>query len=179
MLVVINAYVPQTESTHIETVFIPVGIEAEREVYAIVRTIIIVIVHGRIVIVIVAIAVSAPYSHRPFATYQMYGTEEVVAIHKLTVLTAAKHIHQIFVAHIEQIVIIIDGIVISKHHIVEHFINLIEEVKIDFIHIFILTIRESELISHTITEEAGLAADIRQTHCCKTLCTDSCQSYKH
>jgi hypothetical protein len=179
VLVVINAYVPHTETTHIETVLIPVGIEAEREVYAIVCTIIIVIVHGHIVIVIVAIAVAAPYPHRPSATYQMYGAEEVVAIHKPTVLTAAKHIHQIFVAHIEQIVIIVDGIIVSIHHIVEHLIHLIEEVKVDLVHILILTIRESELICHTITEEAGLATDIRQTHCCKTLCTDSCQGYKH
>ena len=143
MLVVVSTYVPQAESSHIETVLIPVGIETEREVYAVVCTIIIMIIQGHIEVEIVAVTIAAPYSHRPFATNQMYGTEEVVAIHKPTILTAAKHIHQVFVAHIEQIVIIIDGIIISKHHIVEHFINLIEEVKIDFIHIFILTIRES------------------------------------
>ena len=140
MFVVITTYLPQAEFTYIEFVFIPVSIIAEREVYAIVCTIIIVITYGHIEIEIVTITVAAPYSHRPFITYQMYGTEEVVSIHKLTVLPTAKHIHEVFITHIKQIVVIVDGIVIPKHHIVNHLIDLIEEIKINLIHIFVLTI---------------------------------------
>ena len=140
MFVVIDAYVPQAESANIEIVSISVSIEAEREMYTIVCTIIAMIIHGCTEVEIIAITVATPDSHGPSVTYQMYGTEEIVAIHKLAVLTAAKHIHEVFVTHIEQIVIIIDGIVISEHHIVEYLINLIEEIKIDLIHIFVLTI---------------------------------------
>ena len=149
------------------------------EVYAVVSPCISMVARRNTEVEVVAVGIAVPDAHPPRVTYHIYGTVEVVALHKLAVLTVAEHIHEVFVAHVEQVVVIVDGIVISVYHIVYHLIHLIEEVEVDFIHIVVLTVREPQLMSHTVGKEACLATDIGQTHRCKTLCTDSCQGYKH
>ena len=109
----------------------------------------------------------------------MYGTEEVIAIDKLTILTTTQHIHQILITYIEQIVVIVNSIIITIYHIIYHLIHLVEKVKVYLVHILILTVVKSQFVSHTIGKETSLATDIKQIHRCITLCTDSCQSYKH
>ena len=178
MVVVVSA-APQTECTVEQGVVIQVGIVAVGKVYAIVGATIGVIACGCAEIEVVAVGVAVPDTHAPCVSCHIYRTVEVVAIDKPAVLAAAENIHEVFVAHVEQIVVVVDGIVVAIHHIVDYLIHLIQEVKVDFIYVVVLTVRESQFVSHTVGKEARLATDVGQTHRCITLCTDSCQSYKH
>jgi hypothetical protein len=154
------------------------GIVAMRKMYAVVRSAICMIACGDSEVVIVTVCIARIDSHPPCVAYHINRTEEIVTIHKLTVLTIAEHIHEVLIAHIKQIVVIVYGIIITVNYIVNHFIHLIEEIEVNLIHIFVLAIVQSEFISHTVGEETGLATNIRQTHSCKTPDTDSCQGYK-
>lgn len=147
---VLITYSPQTERTFKENMQVSVGIETVRKMYAAVSTIIRIVERGDAKVEIVAIRITIPDTHTPRAIHHIDGAIEVVAIHKLTILAIAKHIHQVLIAYIEQIVVIIDGIIVSEHHIVEHLVGLMKEIKVDFKHIVILTVRESELVSHAV-----------------------------
>jgi hypothetical protein len=90
---------------------------------------------------VVAVRIAIPDAHSPSTSRHIDGAIEVVACHKPTILAITKYIHQVLVAHIEQIVVIVDGIIVSEHHIVEHLVGLVEEIKVDFKHIVILAVR--------------------------------------
>jgi len=160
VMVMVIASTPQAECPVIQCMVIHAGIVAVSEVYAVVSTDIRVVTCGGAEVEVVAVGIAIPDTHTPRVTYHIYGAVEVVALHKPAVLAVAEHIHEVFVAHVEQVVVIVDGIVVSVHHIVYHLIHLIEEVEVDFIHIVVLTVRESEFMSHTVCKEACLATDI-------------------
>lgn len=178
VMVMTIAYTPQAECAMEQNMFVSVSIETMGEMNAIVSTVISVIGYGDAEVEVVAVIIAFPDAHSPSTAYHIQRTIEVIALHELAILSIAQHIHQILITYIEQIVVIVNGIVVSEHHIIYHLIDLIEEVKVDFIHIVVLAVRESEFVSHTIGQEACFATDIAQTHC-HTLCTDSCQGYQH
>lgn len=179
VMVMLITSTPQTECTMIELVLISVGIVAVSEVDTVVSSNIGVIACGDTEVIVIAVGVAIPDTHTPCVAYHIYRTIEIVAIHKPAVLAAAKHIHEILIAHVEQIVVIVDGIVVSIYHIVYDLVYLVEEVEVDFIHVIVLAVRQSEFVSHTVGEEAGFTTDVVQAHCSITLCTDSCQDYHH
>ena len=129
---------------------VSVGIETVCEVYAAMSSIISIVDGRGAKVEIVAVRITFPDAHSPSATHHIDGTIEIVTLHKPTILATAKYIHQILVTHIKQIVVIVDGIVVSEDHIVEHLVGLVEEIKVNFKHIVILAVRETELMSHTV-----------------------------
>ena len=159
MLVVIIASSPQAKRAIKQFVTISVSIVTEVKVYAVVRTIIGQVACGSAKVEVVAIVISIPDAHTPRASCHVYRAEEVVTFHELAVLIVAQHIHEVLIAHIEQVVVIVYGIVISIHHIVNHLVHLIEEVKVYLIHILILAVREPKLMPHAVGEEACFATD--------------------
>ena len=179
VMVVVIITSPQAEGTMIEHMVIQSGVVAMSKVYTIVGTTIRIIAYRYTEVEVIAITITRIDAHTPLTTNQVYGTEEIIAIDKLTILTAAQHIHQVLISHVEQIVIIVNGIVITIRYIIYHLIHLVEEVKIYLVYILILAVAKSQFVSHTVSKETSLATDIKQTHRCITLCTDSCQSYKH
>ena len=178
VVVVTVAHTPQAECAMEQYMLVSVSIETMGEMNAIVRTAIRVISDRNTEVEVVTVIIALPDAHSPGTAYHVYRAIEVVTFHELAVLSVAQHIHQVLITYIEQIVVIVNGIIVSEHHIVYHLIDLIEEVEVDFIHIVVLAVRESEFVSHTIGQEACFATDIAQTHC-HTLYTDSCQGYPH
>lgn len=140
MMMMLITSTPQTECTMIELVMIPVGIVAVSKVDTVVGSNIGMIACRDAEVIVVAVGVAIPDAHTPCVAYHIYRTVEIVAIHKPAILAAAKHIHEILIAHVEQIVVIVDGIVVSIYHIINHLICLIKEVEVDFKHIIILTV---------------------------------------
>lgn len=179
VVMVVVSSTPQAECAVIECVMIHTGIVAVCKMDAIVSTTIGVIVHRYTKVEIVAICITCIDTHPPSAIYHIDRTIEIVAIDKSAVLTVTEHIHKVLIAHIEQIVIIVNGIVIAIHYIVNHLVHLIEEIKINLIYIIVLAVTESKFMSHTVGKEACLTTDFRQTHRRITLYTYSCQGYKH
>ena len=131
---------PQAESAVIQSVVIQSSIIAVGKVNTVVGTNIRVVACGHAEVEVVAVVVTIPDTHSPRTTYHIYRTVEVVAVDESTVLTATEHIHEVFVAHIEQVVIIVNSIVVSIYYIVYYLVHLIQEVKVDFIHVVVLTV---------------------------------------
>lgn len=179
VMVVCISPTPKTESAVVYRMVVHAGIIAMLEVYAVVCTNIGMIAGGSIEVEIVTIVVALIDAQPPRVTYHIDGTVEVVAVDESTVLAVAQHVHQIFVAHIKQVVIVVDGIIVAVYDIVDNLAHLIQEVEIDFIHIIILAVIESELVAHAVGKEAGIATDVMQVYRRKTLCADSCQGYRH
>jgi hypothetical protein len=119
---------------------ISISIETVCEVYATMSTIISIVEGRNAKVEVVAVRIAIPDAHSPSTSRHIDGAIEVVACHKPTILATAKHIHQVLVAHIEQIVVIVDGIVVAIYHIVNNLVCLIEEVEVYLIHIFILSV---------------------------------------
>lgn len=131
---------PQTECTVIQSVLIQSCIVTVSEVDTVVGTDISMVACGDAEVEVVAIVVTVPDTHSPRVTYHIYRTVEVVAVDKSTILTATKHIHEVFVAHIEQVVVVVYSIVVSIYYIVDYVVHLIQEVKVNFIHVVVLTV---------------------------------------
>jgi len=140
VVVVLETASPQAESAVIQSVVIQSSIIAVGKVNTVVGTNIRVVACGHAEVEVVAVVVTIPDTHSPRTTYHIYRTVEVVAIDESTVLTATEHIHEVFVAHIEQVVIIVNSIIVSIYNIVDYLVHLIQEVKVDFIHVVVLTV---------------------------------------
>jgi hypothetical protein len=140
VMVVMVSSTPEAECAVIQSMVIHTSIIAMSKVYSIVSTAIGMIACGYAEIEVIAIVVAVPYTHSPRMPYHIYRTVEVVTINKSTVLTTTEYIHKIFVTHVEQVVIVVYSIIISIYYIIDHFINLIQEIKVDFIHIIVLTV---------------------------------------
>lgn len=140
VVVVIVTASPQAECAVIQSVVIQSSIVAVAEVDTVVGTAISMVACGYAEVEVVAVVVTVPDTHSPGMTYHIYRTEEVVAVDKSTVLTATEHINEVLVAHIEQIVVVVYSIVISIYYIVDYLVYLIQEVKVDFIHVVVLTV---------------------------------------
>lgn len=140
VVVVMETASPQAESAVIQSVVIQSCIIAVGKVNTVVCANIRVVACGHAEVEVVAVVVTVPDTHSPRTTYHIYRTVEVVAIDESTVLTATEHIHEVFVAHIEQVVIIVNSIVVSIYYIVYYLVHLIQEVKVDFIHVVVLTV---------------------------------------
>lgn len=140
VVVVMETASPQAESAVIQSVVIQSCIIAVGKVNTVVGTNIRVVACGHAEVEVVAVAVTIPDTHSPRTTYHIYRTVEVVTVDESTVLTATEHIHEVFVAHIEQVVVIVNSIVVSIYYIVYYLVHLIQEVKVDFIHVVVLTV---------------------------------------
>ena len=140
VVVVMETASPQAESAVIQSVVIQSSIIAVGKVNTVVGTNIRVVACGHAEVEVVAVVVTIPDTHSPRTTYHIYRTVEVVTVDESTVLTATEHIHEVFVAHIEQVVIIVNSIVVSIYYIVDYLVHLIQEVKVDFIHVVVLTV---------------------------------------
>ena len=179
VMVMMIAATPQAECAMEEGMVIQVGIVAVNKVYTVVGSAICVIACGNTEVEVITVTIAVPYAHAPRIPYHIYRTIEIVALHKPTVLAATEHIHEVLITHIEQIVVVVDCIIVSIYHVVYHLVHLIQEVKVDFIHVIVLTVRESQLMSHTVSKEACLTTHVGQVHRGITLCANSCQSHKH
>lgn len=179
MVAVVVAHTPETEASVEEHVMIHAGIVAVGKVDAVVGSAIGVVAHGRTEVEVVAVGIALPDAHTPRVAHHVEGTVEVVAADKLAVLAVAEHIHEVFVAHVEQVVVVVHRIVVSVYHIVNHLVHMIEEVEVYLIHILILTVREAQLVPHAVAQEACFVTYLAQAHRCEALCTDSCQGYHH
>ena len=177
VVVMVVSATPKAERAVVQGVVIHRCIVAVGKVYAVVGSAIGMIARGGAIIVVVAVGVAGIDTHTPSVPVHIQRTVEVVALDEAAVLPAAKHIHEVFVAHIEQIVVVVDGVVVAVRHIVDNFVDLVEEVEVYLIHVFILAVAEAQFVAHTVGKETCLAADIGQAHCRKTVCTDSCQGY--
>ena len=140
VVVVMETASPQAESAVIQSVVIQSCIIAVGKVNTVVGTNIRVVACGHAEVEVVAVVVTIPDTHSPRTTYHIYRTVEVVTVDESTVLTATEHIHEVFVAHIKQVVIIVNSIVASIYYIVYYLVHLIQEVKVDFIHVVVLTV---------------------------------------
>lgn len=179
VVMVVVSPTPQAECTVIECVMIHTCIVTVCKVDTVVGTTVGVIMSRYTKVEIVAVSITRIDTHAPTPLYHIDRTVEIVAIDKPAVLTVTEYIHKVLIAHIEQVVVIVNGIVITIHYIIDYLVHLIEEVEINLIHIFVLAVAESKFISHTVGKETCFATDLRQTHRCITLCTYSCQGYKH
>ena len=140
VVVVMETASPQAESAVIQSVVIQSCIIAVGKVNTVVGTNIRVVACGHAEVEVVAVVVTVPDTHSPRTTYHIYRTVEVVTVDESTVLTATEHIHEVFIANIEQIVVIVNSIVVSIYYIVYYLVHLIQEVKVDFIHVVVLTV---------------------------------------
>ena len=170
---------PKTECSMIKRMAIAISVITMNKVYTIMGTYIRMITHGSAIIIETKICIMRIDTHAPTIPHHIYRTIEIVTLHKTAILTITQHIHQVLIAHIEQVIIIVYRIIVSVHDIVNNLIHLIEEVKVNLIHILILAIAESQLMSHTVGKETCLTTDITHVHRRPTVGTDSCQSYKH
>lgn len=123
--VVVIASTPQAECAMVELVSISVSIVAQGKMYAIVGTDIGCEVHGCAVVEVVTVGIMCPDAHSPRAVHHIKGTVEVVAVHEPAVLVITEHIHKVLVAHVEQVVVIVDSVVISIHHVVDDLVHLV------------------------------------------------------
>jgi hypothetical protein len=144
VVVVVNiTAAPQAECSVIECVVIVCCIVTVRKVYAIVCSTITVIAYGCAVVEVVTVIVVCIDTHSPTISYHIDRAIEVIAVDESTILATTQYIHEIFVTHIEQIIVVVYSIIVSVYYIVNDLIGIVKEVEVNLIHIFILAIAES------------------------------------
>lgn len=115
---------PQAERSMIQCMCIDASVIAMNKMYAIVSATVSMIVYRYTEVEIVVVRILCIDTHPPCIAYHMDRTVEIVPIDKSAVLTTTKHIHEVFVTYIEQIIVIVYRIVISVYNIIDNFIHL-------------------------------------------------------
>ncbi len=105
------------------------------------------------------VAIDGVDAEIPVATIAIDWAIEIVGSYEACVLTGIEHIAQVFIAVVEQTIILFDGIVVTIHYIVHDAIAGIDEVIVNLIHIVILEWSKVQLVCHAIAQEAGMGAD--------------------
>jgi hypothetical protein len=106
------------------------------------------------------------YTEVPFACRYVYGAIEILQIHEPAILTIAEHVAEVVVAQIESIIIVLDSPLVTIDNIVERVAQRIDEVEVYLVYIFILTIAQSQLISHLVGEVESFFTNSAVAHAC-------------
>ena len=165
--------------THVARKVVAVAIEAIVIVNAEVSTGIDVIDAGKPIVEVVAVVIVLVDAEDEVRAGVIEGTVEILPPHEFLELTAAEHIAQILVAEVEQIVVVVDCIVVAIDHVVDHLIDVPEEVVVDFIDIDPLFVREPQFVTHPVGQEPGFATDLHGAEHCARIQTDGCQDHHH
>ena len=165
--------------THVACKVVAVAIEAIVIVNAVVSTGIDVIDAGKPIVEVVAVVVTLVYAEDEVRAGVIDGTVEILPPHEFLELTATQHIAQVLVAEVEQIVVVIDCIVVAVDHVVDHLVDIPEEVVVDFIDIDPLFVREPQFVTHPVGQEPGFATDLHGAEHCARIQTDGCQDHHH
>jgi len=164
---------------HIACKVVAVAIETIVIVNAEVRSGIDVIDAGKPVVEVVTVVVPLVDAEDEVRAGVVDGTVEILPSQEFLELTATEHIAQVFVAEVEQIIIVVDCIVVAINHVVNHLIDIPEEVVVDFIDIYPLFVGEPQFITHPVGQEPGFATNLHGAEHCARIQTDGCQDHHH
>lgn len=84
---------------------------------------------------------------------------EVVGSHEFPVLVIGEHITGIFVAPVEQLVVIMDSISVTAHDIVHHQVGLSQEIIVNLVEVIVLLRRKVQFVGHSIGQETCAGSD--------------------
>ena len=158
---------------------VAVAIKSKMEVSAVVQASIGVEDRGSSVVEVRAVGVVRIDSESPISARVIDGAEEVLYLEESPVLTATEHVAKIVVAHVKQVVVVVDGIVIAEDYVVDDFVDIPEVVVVNLENVLKLSTAESEFVAHAVAQEACLPADFGITEACKAAHADGCQSQRH
>ena len=98
-------------------------------------------------------------AEQPVAGIRIDGAEEIVQRNKCQILGLRHDVAQVVVAVIQVIVVPVDILGITVHHLVHDGIDRCNEIIVDLIAVLNLLRREVKLVSHTIGQETCVLAD--------------------
>ena len=125
IVVAVPSCLPDTEVIlSVVSKVVAVAIESKMEVSAVVQASIGVEDRGSSVVEVRTVGVVRIDSESPISTRVIDGAEEVLYLEESPVLTATEHVAKIVVAHIKQIVIVVDGIVVAEDYVVDDFVDI-------------------------------------------------------
>jgi len=110
------------------------------------------------------ISINLINTEQPTVMRRINGTEEIIHIHKSTVLRCRKDPTQIVIAIIQELIITVDCSRVSAHHIVHDVTDIVDEVVVHFIHIVILHGTQTELVCHTVGKETCIFTHLALAH---------------
>lgn len=92
----------------------------------------------------------------PTVTIAVDRTEQILAIHELLILAIVQDVTEIVVAVVQDAVVMIDGITITKYYVVHDTVYAIDIIEVDLVNVIILIWSEVELVGHAVAQEAGV-----------------------
>lgn len=98
-------------------------------------------------------------AEQPVAGIRIDGAEEIVQRNECQILGLRHNVAQVVVAVIEVVVVSVDILGITVHHLVHDGIDGGNEIIVDLIAVLNLLRREVKLVSHTIGQETCVLAD--------------------
>ena len=100
VMVMLVSTTPKAECSVIEGVVIHPRIVAMRKVYTIMGPTISMIASRYAKIVVITIRITRINTHSPSAINHINGAIEIITINESAILSASKHIHEVFISHI-------------------------------------------------------------------------------
>ena len=135
------------------------SIVAMREVMTSVTSVIGVVDQRGIIVEEPMVRVDIEDAEQPVAGIRIDGAEEIVQRNECQILGLRHNVAQVVVAVIEVIVVPVDILGITVHHLVHNGIDRCNEIIVDLIAVLNLLRREVELVSHAISQETCVLAD--------------------
>jgi hypothetical protein len=135
VMVAISSGYPASKVTRVAYKVIAIVVESVGMMDAVMSTCVVMVGCGQAIVEVRAVGIMQVDAERPVRTRTVDRSVEVVPAKELAVLTATEHMAEVFVADVEQVVIIIDRVVVAEHDIIYDFIDVPEEVVVDFVHV--------------------------------------------
>ncbi len=96
----------------------------------------------------------------PTATIAIDRTEQMLAIEELLILAIVQNVTEIIVAVVQDAIVMIDGITITKYYVIHDTVYAIDIIEVDLVNVIILIWREVEFISHAVAQETSVVANL-------------------
>jgi len=104
---------------------------------------------------------------RPTSATDINRTVEISCLHKTAILLIAQYPMEIVIAHIQIVVITIQGPFLTPKDIIHQIAYTGNEVIIYFVHVIILFCIQIQFIGHLVRKKAGLFTHFAVAHCGK------------
>lgn len=113
----------------------------------------------------VVVGVGDVDAERPASTVYIYRTVEVGRLHEPAELTVAQHPAQVVVAHVQIVVIAVQGPLFASKHVVHQISDAGDKVVVYLVHIVVLLCIEIQFVGHLVRKEKSFLAHFAVAHC--------------
>lgn len=111
---------------------------------------------------VMMVVIDVIHSQAAYMIVDIERSEEVFYAKESCIERASQYPAEFIVSDVEVVIVCIHSISVSSCHSIEIWVDAYQEIVVDFIEIVVLPLAQVEFVSHAVSQEACISADVAQ-----------------